>query len=92
MHTQNARKPLKKKNNNTQAYSTPGPGPGQARAGAWVPGPNWGCCKLAYYCFFMGFLHLGYAYALIGLEIDIRLDLISNVCIIIPDRGSAAYP
>ena len=32
----------------------------------------------------MGFLHFGYAYALIGLEINIRLDLISSVCIIIP--------
>ena len=31
-----------------------------------------------------GFLHLGYAYALIVLEINIRLDLISSVCIIIP--------
>ena len=68
------------KNNKTQAYSTPGPGPRQARAGAWVPGPNWGCYKLAFYCSFNGFL----ACALIGLEINIRLDLISNVCIIIP--------
>ena len=29
-----------------------------------------------------------YAYALIGLEIDIRLDLISNVCIIIPNPAA----
>ena len=35
--------------------------------------------------FSMGFLHFGYAYALIGLEINIRLDLISNVRIIIPE-------
>ena len=34
----------------------------------------------------MGFLQFGYAYALIGLEINIRLDSISNVCIIIPDK------
>ena len=47
MHTNNARKP--QKNNIMKAYSTP-------RAGAWAglgqgPGPNWGCCRLALYCF-----------------------------------------
>ena len=50
MHTKNKGQP--KKNNKTQAYSTPS-------------------------CFW-------YAYAIIGLEINIRLDLISNVCINIP--------
>ena len=34
----------------------------------------------------MGFLHFGYAYAFIGLDINIRLDLISSVCIVIPDK------
>ena len=54
----------------------PGPGPGsQAQTG--------GAVGLRFIVFSMGFLHFGYAYALIGLEINIRLDLISNVCIII---------
>ena len=55
----------------------PGPGPGsQAQTG--------GAVGLRFIVFSMGFLHLGYAYALIGFEINIRLDLFSNVCIIIP--------
>ena len=63
MHTKNKGKP--RKNNKTQAYSTPraeaqaGPPKAEAQAG---PG------------------------RIIGLEINIRLDLISNVCINIPDR------
>ena len=36
---------------------------------------------LAFYCFSLVFLCFWYAYAIIGLEINIRLDLISNVCI-----------
>ena len=78
MHTKNKGKP--KKNNKTQAYSTPSLGPG--------PGPRPGparACRLAFYCFSTVFLCFWYAYALIGLEINIRLHLISNVCIIIPD-------
>ena len=56
----------------------PGPGPGsQARTG--------GAVGLRFIVFSMGFLHFEYAYALIGLEIHIRLDLISNVCIIISE-------
>ena len=63
--------------NKTQAYSTPGPGPGsQAQTG--------GAVGLRFIVFSMGFLHFAYAYALIGLEINIGLDLISNLCIIIP--------
>ena len=47
----------------------PGPGPGsQAQTG--------GAASLRFIIFSMGFLHFGYAYALIGLEINIRLDLI----------------
>ena len=85
MHTKDKGKP--KKNNNPQAYSTPrlGPGPGPR------PGPRpWGCCRLAFYCFSLVFLCFWYAYAIIGLEIHIRLALISNVCIIIP--ASAGHP
>ena len=75
-----------KKNNEAQAYNTP-------RAEAWAgpgrspgPGPKLGvlqACVLFIYVFLSrGFLHFGYAYAQIGLEMNIRLDLISNVCII----------
>ena len=57
----------------------PGPGPG-------LPGPRpWGAVGLRFIVFSMGFLHVGYVYALIGLEINIRLDLISNVLVNIPD-------
>ena len=47
---------------------------------------------LAFYCFSKLFLYSGYAYALIGLEIHIRLDLIPNVCIIIPDKLHILMP
>ena len=83
MHTQNARIPLKETIKRTPTAPPvwswdPGPGPG-------LPGPRpWGAVGLRSIVFSMGFLHFGYAYALIGLEINIRLDLISNVCIIIP--------
>ena len=56
----------------------PGPGPGS-------PAQTGGAASLRFIVFSMGFLHFGYAYALIGLEINIRLDLISNVCINNPD-------
>ena len=69
MHIKNKGKP--QKNNKTQAYSTPR---AEARAGARVPGPNWGCCRLAFYCFSLVFPCFWYAYAIIGLEINIRLD------------------
>ena len=74
-----------RKNNKTQAYSTPpfGPGPG--------PGSR-GCCRLVYYCFPLGFLVCWYPYAHIRLEIIIRLDLIPNVCIIIPVGLYSYYP
>ena len=64
MHTK--KQENQRENHTTQAYSTP-------RAGAQVPGPNWGCCTLALYGFPFGFLVFWYAYALIGLEINIRL-------------------
>ena len=81
MHTKNKGKP--QKNKKTQAYSTPSLGPGP---GPGLPGSRpWGCCRLAFYGFPFGFLAFWYAYALIGLEMNIWLDLISNVCIIIPD-------
>ena len=41
----------------------PGPGPG-------LPGPRpWGAVGLRFIVFSMGFLHFGYAYALIGLDL-----------------------
>ena len=58
----------------------PGPSPGLPRP----MGPG-GAVGLCFIVFSSGFLHFGYAYALIGLEINIRLDSISNVCIIIPE-------
>ena len=77
MRTKNVRKP--KGGNHTQAYST-------HRAGARVPGPIWGCCRLSCYCFPQIILFfVVYAYAFAWLETNIRLDLISNVCIIIPE-------
>ena len=86
MHTnkkENLRKTIKRKPTAPPVWARdPGPGPG-------LPGPRpWGCCRLAFYGFPFGFLAFWYAYALIGLEIIIRLDLISNVCIIIPDLES----
>ena len=89
MHTQNARNPLKQKKTIKRKPTAPpvwawdpGPGPG-------LPGPrSWGAVGLLFIVCVMGFLHFGYAYVLIGLEINIRLDLISNVCIIIPDPCS----
>ena len=57
----------------------PGPGPGsQTQTG--------GAASLRFIVFSIDFLHFGYAYALTGLEIDIKLDLISNACINIPDK------
>ena len=62
MHTQNDGKP--EKNNKTKAYSTPR---AEAQAGpSRGPGPNWGCCRLAFYGFPFGFLAFWYAYALLG--------------------------
>ena len=78
---ENQRKTIKRK-----PTAPPGPRPGQARAGARVLGPNWGGCRLAFHFCSKVFLCFGYAYAIIGLEIQIRLDSISNVCIIIPGK------
>ena len=50
-----------------------------------------GAVGLRFTVFSVDFLHFGYAYALIGLEINIRLDLISNVCIVIPDCEHASW-
>ena len=70
MHTQNKGKP--KKNNKTQAYSTPR---AEARAGAG-PGSRaqtGGAVGLRFNAF-LRFSFFLYAYAIIGLEINIRLD------------------
>ena len=83
---ENLRKTIKRK-----PTAPPGPRPRQAGAGARVPGPNWGCCRLAFSCFSIVFLCFWYAYAIIGLEINIRLDLISNVCINIPASGRCDF-
>ena len=69
-------KTIKRKPTAPQGRGPGRPGPGsQAQTG--------GAVGLRFIVFSIGFLHFGYAYALIGLEINIRLDLISNVCIII---------
>ena len=81
---ENPRKTIKRKPTAPPVWARdPGPGPG-------LPGPRpWGCCRLAFYCFSLVFLCFWYAYAIIGFEINIRLDLIPNVYIIIPNPATA---
>ena len=69
-----------RKTNKTQAYSTP-------RAGARAQTGGAVGLQVRFIVFPLVFLHLWYADALIGLEINIRLDLTSNdICKLIPEE------
>ena len=84
MHTNNARNPWKKQIKRKLA-APQGRGPGRPGSGPGSQAQTGGAASLRFIVFLMCFLHFGYAYALIGLEINIRLDLISNICVIIPN-------